>query len=102
MVYTAFTVETLLVFVYKLLTNSVAQPAAAAAPRYVPVADTFCTLWYPQTQTMQVPLLQYLGPAPDYRLSSLPTHHVASPGQQQQQLKAVFLLTASLWALLSM
>ena len=51
MVYTAFTVETLLVFVYKLLTNSVAQPAAAAAPRYVPVADTFCTLWYPQTQT---------------------------------------------------
>ena len=44
MVYTAFTVETLLVFVYKLLTNSVAQPAAAAAPRYVPVADTFCTL----------------------------------------------------------
>ena len=48
---TAFTVETLLVFVYKLLTNSVAQPAAAAAPRYVPVADTFCTLWYPQTQT---------------------------------------------------
>ena len=62
MVYTAFTVETLLVFVYKLLTNSVAQPAAAAAPRYVPVADTFSTLWYPQTQTMQVPLLQYLGP----------------------------------------
>ena len=49
MVYTAFTVETLLVFVYKLLTNSVSQPAAA--PRYVPVADTFCTLWYPQTQT---------------------------------------------------
>ena len=42
MVCTAFTVETLLVFVYKLLTNSVAQPAAAAAPRYVPVADTFC------------------------------------------------------------
>ena len=42
MVCTAFTVETLLVFVYKLLTNSVAQPAAA--PRYVPVADTFCTL----------------------------------------------------------
>ena len=34
MVYTAFTVETLLVFVYKLLTNSVAQPAAAAAPRF--------------------------------------------------------------------
>ena len=33
MVYAAFTVETLLVFVYKLLTNSVAQPAAAAAPR---------------------------------------------------------------------
>ena len=33
MVYTAFTVETLLVFVYKLLTNSVSQ---AAAPRYVP------------------------------------------------------------------
>ena len=49
MVYTAFTVETLLVFVYKLLTNSVSQPAAA--PRYVPVADTFCTLCYPQTQT---------------------------------------------------
>ena len=102
MVCTAFTVETLLVFVYKLLTNSVAQPAAAATPRYVPVADTFSTLWYPHTQTTQVPLLQYLGPVLLTVDSSLPTHHVTSPGQQQQQLKAVFLLTASLWALLSM
>ena len=67
MVYTAFTVETLLVFVYKLLTNSVTQPAAAAAtPRYVPVADTFSTLWYPHTQTMQVPLQQYLLLTIDY------------------------------------
>ena len=61
MVCTAFTVETLLVFVYKLLTNSVAQPAAAAAPRYVPVVThSACTLLYPQTQTRSY-LLQYLG-----------------------------------------
>ena len=50
----------------------------------------------------QVPLLQYLGPVLLTVDSSLPTHHVASPGQQQQQHKAVLLLTASLWALLSM
>ena len=89
MVCTAFTVETLLVFVYKLLTNSVAQPAAAAAPRYVPVADTFCMYLIVSSDPNQVPLLQYLGPVLLTVDSSLPTHHLASPGQQQQQLKAV-------------
>ena len=62
-------IETLLVFVYKLLTNSVAQPAAAAAaPRYVPVADTFCTLWYPQTQTIGPPAAVPGSRPPDCRL----------------------------------